>query len=508
MLFGKLHADIFTVFSGSNRIFYEIIIGNIYERFYQAEIYFPGQNDILKLIYDQLGEHSHLWRDDDAPVVLDQLATGKGRRIRRRGNETADAAATGDAMIRARHIYYRLIATGWLEPIHYGLKVTVDMPPGAMRLAEFLCDLKAGVSEQLGGLIVQVKTNLDHLQLNARENALGLHKAARDAASFGRYMRSVLSALREIDKQVVASESINDRLKHYFEDFVERVLLQDYAAITTTSHPYRYRYRIIEALNRLEDSFADIAAIADAYLEARLAPDMAAARELVHEDLQRTRNVFEQIEDAFEAIQQHRSRLETRLRNTVRYAGRRSGGFLLRSSAVLLRLDGLIAADKGDLTLPGALEPRLSPLSPFLLARPRNARQPIVSDVLALPSFDPIWERRKQLERIYIQRLTVRPEQVVHFLESRVPLFGEAEASRFRIDTIDDFLAFEVLRLVAHSSMQQKLGNGRSSESPLVAFLARRFTLKPITGTIVDNDWLQCADFSVARRQDTPDPEN
>ncbi len=497
-MFGKLNSDIFTVFSGTNRSIYEIIIETIYERFYQSEIFFPSQNDVILLIYDQLAEKSHLWRDDEVPIVLDQLSSGKGRRIRRRRNGTADPIASTDAMMRARHIYYRLIATGWLEPIQYGLKITVDMPPGAMRLAEFLCGLKAGVSEQLGGLLVQIKTNLDHLELKARENALGLHKAARDAASFGRYMRSVLSALREIDKQVVASESINDRLRHYFEDFVERVLLQDYAAITTTSHPYRYRYRIIEALNRLEDSITDMGAIADAYLEARLASDMPGSREVVHEDLQRIRNVFEQIEHAFEAIQQHRGRLETRLRNTVRYAGRRSGGFLLRSSPVLLRLDQLIAAGKADVTLPGVIAPRSPPLSPFLLARPRSARQPIVGGSLVLMPVDPVWELRKHLERIYIQRLTIRPEQVVNFLESRVPHFGEIQASRFWIDTIDDFLAFEALRLVAHSRAQEKPDDG-----VLVSVLSRRFTLTPIAGAIIDNNWLRCADFSVARKHHT-----
>lgn len=503
MLFGKLHTDIFTVFSGPNRLIYEIIVAKIYERFYQAELYFPTQTDILRLIYDQLAEQSHLWRDDEVPVVLDELALGKGRRIKRRGNDSADPIASSDAMMRARHIYHRLIATGWLEPIHYGLKITVDMPSGAMRLAEFLSELKVGVSEQLGGLVVQVKSGLEALHTKARENALGLHKAARDAASFGRYMRSVLSALREIDKQVVASENIGDRLKHYFEDFVERVLLQDYAAITTTSHPYRYRHRIIEALNRLEDSIADTGAIADAYLEARLATDMAGARELVHDDLQRIRSVFDQIEDAFEAIQQHRTRLETRLRNTVRYAGRRSGGFLLRSTSVLLTLDRLIAARKADVTLPGLIEPRLSPLSPFLLARPRNARQPIVGDVLALRPVNPIWELRKNLERIHIQRLSVRPEQVLHFLESRVPRFGETPASRLWIDTIDDFLAFEALRLVAHSRAE-----GKPHDTPLAALLAKHFTLAPIADAVVDNDWLRCADFSVARRQDVTNPGN
>lgn len=68
---------------------------------------------------------------------------------------------TSEAMNRASHIYARLKATGWIEENRYGLKVTVDMPAGAMRLAEFLCNLREGVSEQLGGLIIQVKIELE-----------------------------------------------------------------------------------------------------------------------------------------------------------------------------------------------------------------------------------------------------------------------------------------------------------------------------------------------------------
>ena len=121
--------------------------------------------------------------------------------------------------------------TGWLDENRYGLKVTVDMPAAALRLAEFLWSLTQGVSEQVGGLVVQVKNALDAARINARDSALGVNKAAKDAASFGRYLRSVLSSLRDIDRQVMASESVEERLHFYFHDFVEQVLLRDYADI-------------------------------------------------------------------------------------------------------------------------------------------------------------------------------------------------------------------------------------------------------------------------------------
>lgn len=494
MLFGQLNTDIFTLFSGSNRHLYEVVLVKIYQDFFRSDLRFPSQAEIVGLIYEALAHHADLWREDEAPVVLDQVVTRKGRRMRRRRVETADAQASNEALVRARHIYNRLNATGWLEETRYGLKVTVDMPQGAMRLAEFLCGLREGLSEQLGGLVVQVKNELDALQLNARDNAPGLHKAARDAASFGRYLRSVLSALREVDKMVLASDNLGRRLRHYFEDFVERVLLQDYAAITTVSHPYRYRHHIIQNLDRLEDSVADIGAIADAYLEARLAKHAAAAKDLVFDDLAQIRRVFERIEEAFEQIRQHRARLETRLRNTVRYAGRRSGTFIQRSEPLLLQLDKLHAS-KRALDLPGPIEPRHSLLSPFLLARPRNVRAPIVGGMLVLPPPDPARELRKRLEREYLERLAVTPEQVSRFLERRVPPLGETDASSFWLDTVDDFLAFEALRLAVASS-----GDTTDDVHPLVAHLQRSFAFTRTSDMVVDNAWLRCDGFRVMRK--------
>lgn len=495
MLFGQLNADIFTVFSGSNRAIYEIMIDRIYRSFFRSDLNFPAQSDILALIYEQLGQNLALWRDDEEEVVLDEVVGRRGRRLHRRGLDAAHAGATSDAMGRARHIYHRLLATGWLEETRYGLKVTLDMPAAAMRLAEFLCTLREGVSEELGGLIVQVKNGLDALEANARENALGLHKAARDSASFGRYLRSVLSALREIDRQILTSDSVGERLRFYFEDFVERILLQDYTAITTTAHPYRYRHRIFERLEAVEESAADIDLLAHAYRDAHLAADPVVARDMVFDDLATIRRVFERIDDVFERIQQHRGRLETRLRNTVRYAGRRTGGFLARSEPLLLRLDKLRARQPEALTVPGPLEPTARPLSPLLLARPRAGRAPVIGGVIALPMPDPLRELRKRLEREYLDRLTVLPEQVSRFLERRVPPFGEAAADGFPIDTVDDFLAFEALRLAVLS------GEGLNGTT-LGAHLARHFRFRPLDGQRVDNPWLACAGFLAIRADD------
>lgn len=494
MLFGVLNAQIFTVFSGPNRHLYEAVVGEIYSSWYRNDLLFPADAEIVGQIYHLLGERPELWREEDGPVQLDSVKVRPGRRLKRRGQAAADVDATSVAMARSRYIYNRLNETGWLEESRFGLKVTVDMPAGAMRLAELLCLLREGVSEELGGLVSQIRATLGALRDSPKENALALHKAARDAGAFGRYLRSVLSALREIDKQVLASESLEDRLRHYFEDFVERVLLKDYAAISTTSHPYRFRHQILASIDAIESSEHAVATIAEVYVGAQLRPNIEAARALAYDEFGQVRRVFDQIETAFERIKQHRGRLEARLRNTVRYAGRRGSAFLQRSERLLLALDRHVGRE--DLDIPGLLEAQEPPISPDRLAKGRAPRAPIEGEDLPIMNPDPSWIFRQELEQAYLERLNVRPEQVLRFLEQRVSPGDSREASLLWIETLDDFLAFEALRLSAPG-----LGAGEI-DGAVGEALSAHFSVTPIPGARVETEWLGCEDFEVRRLTD------
>lgn len=496
LLFGQLGPDIFTLFAGANRILYEQALLAVYREFFRSDLLFPTEAEVVGVIYSCFSEEQHLWKEDEAPVDLDRLVTRTGRRVRRRRVSGSDSAASGSAIGRSRHIYNRLLQTGWLDETSYGLKTTVEMPSGAMRLAEFLCSLKEGAAEQLGGLVVEVRNAIRAVREKPGENALGLNKAARDAAGFGRHLRSVLAALRDIDRQTRISETLAERLQHYFEDFVERVLLRDYSAITTTAHPYRHRRAILSALEALEDSDIDISAIAEAYREARLAKNAEGARDLVQEDIFRIRRVFEHIEQAFEAIQQHRSRLETRLRNVVRYAGRRTS-FLQRSEQVIRRLDAALAKTGVRPEILGLLEERTPLIAPSLLARPRNNRPQMGDSVLFLAPPDPLAEYRRELERAYLARLVIAPGAVSRFIERQVAPFSETRAADIRIDTVDDFLAFEALRgLVA-------AGLGQDGGSRLARMMQGRFEFVAEQADAVSNPWLDCPGFRIRRLDDS-----
>lgn len=490
-MFGQLSGDIFTAFAGPNRALYEHMVLAIYEHFFRSDIAFPSEAEVVGLVYRRFSETPELWIEDEAPVELDRLVPRNGRRVRRRQTAGADDEATGSVIGRSRQVYNRLVATGWLERVSYGIRITVDMPAGAMRLAEFLCTMRNGATEQLGGLVAEVRNAVEAVRSAPAERALGLNKAARDAAAFGRYLRSVLSALREVDQQVLTAESLGDRLRYYFEDFIERVLLRDYTSISTTAHPYRFRHAILTSLDDLEAAEADLERIAVAYKDARLAETESGARDLVSDDLANIRRVFDSIEEAFMRIQEHRGRLETRLRNVVRYAGRRSG-FVQRSEAVILRLDELRAKGGETPEAPVMIEPRRIVLASTLLARARGVRPAINGGELVLPPPNPVTELRRRLEREYFDRIAVTGAQVARFLERRIPPFGEMAASSLRIDGLDDFLAFETLRLAVAGGALDGLASLR---------IGGEFTVT-MTEDQVDNEWLTCPGFSIWRLTD------
>lgn len=494
-MFRALHPDIFTLFSGGARHLYEEVLIHVYETWIRSDLLFPTQAEVIGAIYRMLSDRPDIWRDDEAPVGFDEILPVRGKRLRRRRSAAADAEATSQAMVRARYIYARLRATGWIEETPYGLKVTVDMPAGAMRLIEFLCQMREGLSEELGGLVVEIKTTVEAARQMPRENALGLHKAARDATAFGRYLRSVLAALREIDDDILHSDSLERRLQHYFEDFVGRVLLRDYAAISTTSHPYRFRHRIFRAIQELEDSAVDIQILAEAYFEARLAADLAAARELVFDDLLKIRRVFDRIEDAFARIQQHRGRLEARLRNTVRYAGRRTGAFLQQSEGVILKLDRAMATQV-PLTIGGVLEAVRTPWSPLLLGRGRSPRAPIESLPIVLRDDDPVWALRREMEQAYLRRLDVRPVQVLRFLERRIAPHEARQAATLPIEDLDDFLAFQAICLALPETLTGSAATAVSRR------LLEHFDFARDPANPIDNLWLKTGGFRVRRRSD------
>jgi hypothetical protein len=495
-LFRHLHDDAFLVFSRGHRHLYALCLLDLYERFFTGAPAFPTPQQVVHAIYDVMGANLALWNesDDFAEGLPEMISIGR-RRMRRA--DLTRASEPGDKAIGiARQLYARLLACGWLEEEEYGLRVTVDMAMGPLLVMQRLANLNKDVSQRFGGLIVQIRLNLEAVEkLNPhitdrkqREAALAVREARSQADQFTKSLRAILSDLKRVRRTVMESKSVGNRLEAFFEEFVDQLLLRDFESILTFNHPYRFRDAIVDLARRISYTPETMQVVAEEYVAASIAPGIADALLEAEGDLLAIETIFGQIGEMFERIETFRRQLETRVRNTIKYAERGTQGLVGRAGALVRGLDALLADGRhATATVEWSLEPLRSPWSDHHFARGREPRKPVETKPLGDPPSDPLYEMRKRLRLDYIARIAPTPQDVCRFLERQVPPFGVKEARFMELKTIDDFLAFDSARRFA-----------MMNEVP--PEIATAFALESAPDAPPhDSEWLRCSNFIVRR---------
>jgi len=495
-LFRYLHDDAFLVFSREHKHLYAACLLDLYERFFTGAPAFPTPQQVVHAIYDVMRANPTLWTEnDDFGEVLPEMVSAGRRRMRRA--DVSRISETGDkALLIARQLYARLLAWGWLEEEEYGLRVTVDMAMGPLLVIQRLASLNKDVSQRFGGLIVQIRLNLEAVEkLNPqvtdrkqREAALAVREARNQADQFTKSLRAILSDLKRIRRTVMESKTVGDRLEAFFGEFVEQLLLKDFESILTFNHPYRFRDAIVDLARRLSYTPGTMRVLAEEYLAASMAPSIEEGGLEAEADLLAIESTFAQIGEMFERIETFRRQLEARVRNTIKYAERGAQGLVGRAGDLVRRLDALLQDGRhAEATVEWSIEPLRSPWSEHHHAPSREPRRPVETQPLGERPWDPIYESRKQLRVQYIMRIAPGPGEVRRFLERQVPPSGTKEARFMELKTVDDFLAFDTARRFA-----------MTREVP--PEIARTFELeftpdKPPH----DSDWLRCSNFVVRR---------
>lgn len=494
-LFNQLNDDIFLLFSRANRHLFARLVVELFERFFSDAVTFPMKHEVIGHIYDTLRANPDLWTEEgDDVAALPDIRTG-GRRIRRNRAGGGDGLQD-ELMGRAQNTYARLKATGWLEEESYGLKVTVDMSPAAMLLAERLTAIEKGLASSFRGVVVTIRNALAAVINDPAINAPGLNKAADMAIKFSRELRAVLSSLRGIERDILNAGNLNQRLATFFQDFIGRIVLKDFESIYKTNHPYRFKSEILGYVDQLSDEGHSRSLVVDGYLEAEIATSRAAAGLQLDSDLSTLRTVFDNIDGTYDRINTFRVRLEGRLRNTIKYAEAGNYRHSQRLSVLMARLDRAIS-DTGEVGRddwlarqePEAmLLPETSPWAPHLLAEPRSPRVPVEVGSLRRGQTDPVLALWRAMLRHYNDLFVVDTRRVLRFLEGRILPEAEVEARHLPIESVEDFLAFEQLRRFRHTAPRDFLAHFQISPCP-----EERWR---------DDDWLKCENFLVLRKTD------
>jgi hypothetical protein len=289
----------------------------------------------------------------------------------------------------------------------------------------------------------------------------------------------------------MAADNLRQKMDTYFEEFIGELILKDFQAILTFNHPYRFRDQIVTTARRISYSEDLLAIIAGGYVEIGIVSDARQARDEAVSDLLSIETTFDTVGEMFERIAQFRRALETRLRNTVKYAEQGERGLASRARDLVARMETLLAANPDRYavpTVPVAIERVLAPWSEGQLAPQRQARQPIEAKPLGKRPYDPVYEFRKRMRADYLDRISPSPERVRQFLARIASPHHTVEARFIEIRTVDDFLAFDAARRYA---LTQDVPPG----------VSREFDLKHLPETEPhDCEWLRCSNFSISNR--------
>lgn len=237
------------MFSRTHKQFYATCLLDLHERLFSGSPSFPAPAEVVHAIYDVMRAHPDLWSEgNDFGEGLPQMISTGRRRMRRADVDPVLEPADRELSIAKSFAARR----HWLEEGECGLRITVDMPMESLLVIERFASLNRDVSRRFGGSVVQIRLGLEAVATLTpqitdrarRESALALRAARQQADQFTKNLRAILADLKRIRRAAMESTSFGARLEAFFEEFVEQLLLKDFASILTFNHPYRFRDEI------------------------------------------------------------------------------------------------------------------------------------------------------------------------------------------------------------------------------------------------------------------------
>jgi len=489
-LFGALNDDIFQVFSRGNRRLYAEVILAIFRSFFSS-LGFPRRNDVVSEIYKLLTQKPGLWSSEDGAELFtfDEIETRRSR-LRRKRHKKHSSEATSDAIKKANHIYVRLVKCGWLEEVQYGIRETVSMPYASMLLAGHLDTISQGFSPRLAGIMVEVNNALDSAYKAPAENGAGLNQAAGNLARFVRDMLAVRSSLNDFEKEVIKADKTADRLKLFFNTFVEKILLRDFKAIIETSHPYRFRGRILKLLREVIEDENTLESLSRTYEELGVAQESKTPREQVYQDLETVRMGMETITLIYKNIQEFRGKLESRLHFLVKYSDQANDDLQQRLQPVIRSLNNISIKEQGEIYIESPVWQFVQSWSPGHLAEPRAPRRTVEPKAIVLKSVDPFYDFLEEKNEEFENVVMMSGEQVSRFLERTVPPGGSEQLKDMDVNSLEDAMAVEAIRLVMLGVAPDRMR----------AVFDGHFEFEESPEKRIDNGWFECDNITIYRK--------
>jgi Family of unknown function (DUF5716) len=437
-LFGHLPETLFQPLAGPKKHIYARLLIHLYERVFAPRVLeTPSREDILRHIALALPEagvnSSDELREDDAESD---------------GNSQAPYIA-----------YHRLRNTGWLVEEHEKWDVLVDMHPDAFMVIGAIAEL-TNSRVRVAGAVVEVKSNLEAAQNDPTSLAQGLANAHDTAVRFARNMRRILVGMRDIEDAILGNPDAGAILRTFFRDFVDGLLIADYKQLKTSNNPYRYRRQISGLAGELLHDLNWRSAMAHAYVEQGVVPDgdLLTAEARVATELEKIRQVFEDVGAFMERIEDFRDRLERRVRTTVHYMDVVGEGSAERIARLI---ESLAGTGRSEVELRLRAPDVAFPITSLALYAPPPPRAPPEKIRFRLPPPDPYQKEYVEATTAFDRMVRVTPARLALFVEEKLAGAQSLSSADIAIDSIGDLFAFRALPELASATGSAVIGHYR-----------------------------------------------
>jgi len=464
-LFESIPERLFSPLSGGNRRIYASLILDLYPLFFDqihADV-FPSKETVRHEIEERLATMSFSWQDDDEQSALQD----------KDNNYPAIA-------------YRRLLDAGWFEEESEGYQVRIAVPPAVGTLWTCLVEITRPDQVFYGGIVLSIFNNVQKAIEDPEEQVLALRQAAQEARRFLQHLNTMIYGLKGLLADISSVSDHRMILSQFFDDFVERILVQDYKRLKTRNNPFRYRQQILSLIRELEYDIERKKRLVDAFMAQSGSNDSEREWQAINNDIDKLRAVFEQIDSHLARVDRYRAKVERRVADTVRYLDRSQPGMATHIAGLLKQLSPLLA-ERCDDAEPFVVLPLIDvlPVGPQSLREAPRNRVPPEPRPLRTHKIDPAMQERQRLLRTYLDKRRIDPKRIASYIERQLGERESISGSELTIYGVEDFIAFTHVRHLTYLPGAQRL--------------ARQYIIERQDGW-VENDWVKCPDFVVSRR--------
>ncbi|MEW8309520.1 MAG: hypothetical protein G8D88_20530, partial [gamma proteobacterium symbiont of Ctena orbiculata] len=217
-LFDRIHERLFSPLSGGNRRIFASLILDLYPLFFDQihSDVFPSKETVRHEIEERLAAMSFSWQEEDDKALIQDK------------DDNYPAIA-----------YRRLLEAGWFEEEIEGYQVRVAVPPAVGTLWSCLMEITRPDQVFYGGIVLSIFNNVQKAIDDPVEQVLALRQAAQEARRFLQHLNTMIYGLKGLLGDISGYDDHRKILSHFFDDFVERILVQDYKRLKTRNNPFR-----------------------------------------------------------------------------------------------------------------------------------------------------------------------------------------------------------------------------------------------------------------------------